>query len=200
MRGALLAVLLCPLGCNQILSLEDPPRETDPCTGICAGADPVIADPGFETGAPAKSYVSGTGSVRSIRDAGAHSGARMLEMKLRSCPSYASAHVYVSTPVPAPVLAPAQGGGPALAFWSRMTGTHAVLRAYAADGTGGSITVPREAQWRRGIICLDPTHAGRAQELLFYYHAASGCMGTIPTETAFIDDLEVTVDPSCPAM
>jgi len=158
------------------------------------GTDPAIADPGFESGTIGELYQSGTGTVRSIEDPGSHAGTHMLELQMSSCPSYAYAYVHAITP---PASA---GGGPALAFWSRMTvGSNASMRVYATGLT--NIAIPRDLQWRRGVICLDPKLAGRHQEL-FFYLAASSCTGTVtfPAESAFVDDLEVTTDPSCPAM
>lgn len=191
MRGALFAVLVTA-GCNQILGIEDPPPEAEPCAGPCAA--PAIADPGFESGDLATTYTSGTGAARSIEDPRARSGVRVLELKLRSCPSSAYAHVRVLAPPPA------HDAGPALAFWFRMTaGAHAALRVHTHGGSADDLELPRDLQWRRGVMCLDPKLAGRAQELVFSWSATSPCAGDIPAERALLDDLEVTVDPSCPA-
>jgi hypothetical protein len=156
------------------------------------GTSPWIADPGFESGFLFESYGSEAGAIRSVEDTtAAHSGTHALELKLGTCTGYAYTYVHVVAP-------PADGGaGPALAFWSRMSvGTNTSLRVYRTSGSL-NVPIPRDTQWRRGVICLDPKRAGRHQSLYFYFSAT--CTVDYPAESAFIDDLEVTVDPSCPA-
>lgn len=179
---------VCTDAVNASAVLDTVKLESTPA----CGTDLFLADPGFESGYLAETYMSGTGSVRSIEDAGTHGGTHMLELKMSSCASSAYAYVHAITP------APVGSAGPALAFWSRMTtGINAELQVYLSGGP--SIAVPRDLQWRRGVMCLDPKLTGRHQQLFFYFSAPT-CTGTFPAESAFIDDLEVTVDPSCPAM
>jgi hypothetical protein len=160
------------------------------------GTDPAIADPGFESGyLSAIQDFSSAGSVRPIEDAGARSGARMLEMKVSTCSGQARAYVSVIVP------SPSSDAGPALRLWSRRAGDMtAALYVSKYDGSGAGLQVPYHPVWGRDVMCLDPKLAGRSQGVMFTLQAPEYCPGPLPDETAYLDDLEVTTDPSCPAM
>jgi hypothetical protein len=156
------------------------------------GTDPAIADPGFESGyLPLEHTISATGSVASIADPGAHSGARMLEMRETACnPTGSRFTVYVIVPPPV------ANAGPRLTYWYRSgPGSNSGLAVFYESLSVGP---PRSSTWQQVSLCLDPKRAGRAQPIQFFLNPGS-CAGSYPAESTFIDDLEVSVDPACPA-
>jgi hypothetical protein len=165
-------------------------------TALACGADPAIADPGFESGTLAQTSATGTASVRSLESAAAvHAGTHALELRLASCPpattTSAAASVHVVTPTPDSV------GGPALSFWWQMDlAATATLQVVLNDATGGGLpTLARTQEWRQGLLCLDPKLAGRRREVSFQLSATT-CAAP---QRALIDDLAAVTDPACPA-
>ena len=155
------------------------------------GSNPAISDPGFESGFPP---FDSRGAVASIFDPNAHSGVRMLELQQDSCVA-SSPRLVTYVLVPKPTTA----GGPKFVFWYRMnSGTHTTLQATWGNPMF-SQALPRNTQWSQGGVCLDPSRAGRVQPVHLLLGSES-CTGTFPTESAFIDDLDVINDSSCPTM
>jgi hypothetical protein len=160
------------------------------------GADPAIADPGFESGTLAQTALSITGtptapSARALaNDAAARTGTHALELRLGACPQSAAASVHVVTP-------PADSrGGPALEFWWKTDMmTTAPLEVLLDDATrGGLPPLASTQQWRRGVLCLDPKLVGRRRQVSFKLSATGACPGE---QRALIDDLAATTDPAC---
>jgi hypothetical protein len=101
------------------------------------------------------------------------------------------------------VPSPAGTQGPALRFWyqtsaSTHTGLTVSLSALAAP-----VPLPATSTWTQVTACLDPHLASRPDLLSFALASITGggtCADTFPTETVALDDIELAIDPSCPAM
>ena len=181
------------------------------------GTNPAIADPGFEAvGHPLLGAKLAKGDLalgaRAVNDpTNAHSGNGVLEL---------SADVGCQLPAfVASVRVPRVAGpdGPALEFFYKApppgqytfaagpTGWTVAGAISSADDVpiGGPMLV-RDSAYHRAFVCLDPKLADRAQRISFALTTtATPCTNrnvAIPRETAFVDDLAVTTDPSCPAM
>jgi len=179
---------LCADAVNAVAALDSVTLADNPA----CGTDPAIADPSFESGTLAR-QIAGAGArvLPTDQIADPIEGTRVLEMTASACPAAASAFVQVITPPPLD-----GAGGPAIAFWSRMTpGTNTSLQVRVDGGAGTPI--PRDTVWHRNFVCLDPKLAGRAQEVRFD-HATTLCPAGFSPETVYIDALEATHAPWCP--
>lgn len=161
------------------------------------GTDTTITDPGFESsllllGATA---TQGKSLSRAINDpVNAHTGNGVLQLS-------------VSFPCDGPawqanVVTPAStgGAGPALTFFYKAT--PAADYTFAVTTSGGSFTPTLDNTYHQGKICLNPKLVGRNAAVRFVMSGGGGTCATPnpTTEGAFVDDLQVTTDPTCPAM
>ena len=117
------------------------------------------------------------------------SGAKALEFSVPSC--VGSANVYQVITVP-----PAKGAsGPAVAFW---TNAISELSASKVKLSLNDVEVtPGLTSYARTVRCLPPQRVGRAFVLDFGVvnkDSNGGCFGVM-----MVDDVELTVDPACPA-
>lgn len=156
------------------------------------GTNPDITDPGFESQlAPlGLAFQPGVSSARLVVDpAQAHGGA--VALRFASTVTCAGAS-FVTTVYPPP-SSPA--GGPALEFYYRASPRNAFdLVAY----TDMTTTVIRDGAWHRGVGCFAPGFVGMPERVQFSFYSAGLCGMQVPEEFAFIDDLAVVNDPSCP--
>jgi hypothetical protein len=175
--------------CTDIVNAESIIDSVTIANDPSCGADPWIADPGFESGYDLlDAYQSGTaGVVSTVRDPTlARTGMGALRLSVGNCNSQAALGLSVITPT--------TPGGASVAFWYRTTGgSNTQLAVYAA---GQSTLPPKDTQWRQGRACLDKRLAGRQQYASLYLEPANGCTGTF-ADAVFVDDLVVGPDPTC---
>jgi hypothetical protein len=160
------------------------------------GTDATITDPGFESPLElvGASSTPGQSLARTLSDpAQAHGGNGVLQLSETSTcndPTWS-----------ANLITPAASGtaGPALGFFYRAApGT---LTRFGVSGFGAAFMPTQDNQWHQGLVCLNPALRGRNQAVSFSVRFQSGtCDQVMTAETAFIDDLTVTTDASCPAM
>ena len=160
------------------------------------GTDPAISDPGFESPNSLIGAFSTPGQslARTLNDASmAHTGNGVLQLSVMQLCSGATWQANVVVP------AASSSGGPALSFFYRAP-PPANYNFFVQAGTV-SFAPMLDSQWHAGTVCLNPLLSGRTAPVVFGMSGGSGtCANTIPPETAFVDDLQVTTDPSCPAM
>lgn len=181
--------LLCMANLVWDATFDEVALVSDPA----CGSDPDVADPGFESqGLPfglSSSPPNGTGRIDTTV---MHTGAASLRLGANlTCNS----QVFWN----AAVFPPASSGsaGPALEFYYRM----APIKSFqlAVQATGAPAVLVQDNTWRRGIACFDPQLAGRPQLAKFSLVDAGGtCAVMVSEEVAYIDDLALTTDPSCP--
>jgi hypothetical protein len=166
------------------VKLVDDPR--------CAGE--TLVDPGFESQLPLLGALStaGKGTAQVVTGAGIpHAGNAALRLD-------ESVTCYDGTWV-AEVVAPPPVGtaGPALAFFYRAEPKNKTQFEVVTDTT--VFTGTADNMWQQGLVCLDPKLVGRIQSVTFTRAFLSGaCEVAMTTETAYVDDLALTTDPSCP--
>jgi hypothetical protein len=165
-------------------------------TDSACGSDPAIADPGFESGHSlfGASNSNSNGIVESIQDTGAHGGARDLLFEVTTVCGGASWEAAEVTPA-------AQGSdGPGLSFWYKFpAGGTAELFATVYKG---SFTAVRDGLWHQAVACIDPERVGQPAftdfELFDETDGVTCGTGVTQQEIAYLDDLAVVTDPSCP--
>jgi len=154
-----------------------------------------IFDPGFENAVDAPQLAPGwnysanyAASANAVENASvAHSGNMAAQLTVSSACGNATISSLAMVP-------PAESGrGPAIKLWYR-----APVLGQTELWFGQ--TLPPTASYVQALRCLEPTQVGRLASISVYVNSASGAAcGTAHTaETAWIDDVEVTTDPSCP--
>lgn len=170
------------------------------------GSTAAIANPSFEqvngavVGAAGGGYANGgqlaSGvAIRSVANV-AHTGTRYLALE-----SYArcSNATFTASPV---VPASVGSSGPAFTFWSNIPANVDATTTVRASGATASTTLGETGAWVKNTVCLDPLYVGRPQPVIINHSGGSGSCDIYAggTQPALIDDLEVTTDPTCPAM
>lgn len=79
-----------------------------------------------------------------------------------------------------------------LAFWYR-TSAAASGAFYSTAGT-----LPVAAAWTKKTYCLPPTLAGRATSINFSASTSSGGGACANPPYLYLDDVAITLDPTCP--
>lgn len=161
------------------------------------GNDPNITDPGFESSVELIGAQStpGRSLARILSDPmEAHSGTGVLQLSVMQLCDGASWSANVVVP------AAMGAAGPALAFFYKATPANHYTFGVSSSGLVRFAPTLDNA-YHEGTVCLDPKIAGRNQIVQFGMTGGSGlCATTHPPETAIVDDLRVTTDPSCPAL
>jgi hypothetical protein len=167
------------------------------------GTDEMTTDLGFESSLPLVGTDAENNSVvRVLNDpTNAHSGSGVLQISAtQTCQSPS----WVANVVTPPSVA---GAGPVLSFFYKATPasyyTFSVRGLYRSRG--GAFAATLDNQCHAGKTCLDPGLVGRNIRVSFSLDLVKvwngSCAATaIPAETAFVDDLQVTTDPDCPAL
>ncbi len=203
LRGQTLSLMFSMSGgggfCNDVLnhtvSVDNVQVVDDPS---CA-ADASLTNAGFELDERvfgASGFVSSTTSQAFVRSTAneAHGGTRFLALEsLGRC----STTTYNMLPiVPASIV----GAGPALKFFAKV-GTNPDASTLVRRQGLPSTTLTEGGGYMPYTVCLDPVYAGRAQAVTISHNGGSGlCDNSNYTmQSAFIDDVTVTTDPSCPA-
>ncbi|MBS1119975.1 MAG: hypothetical protein H6Q90_2203 [Deltaproteobacteria bacterium] len=159
------------------------------------GTDANLTDPGFESpltliGAQA---TQGRSLARTLNDpANAHTANGVLQLSVD--------HPCEGPTWQANIVTPASAGasGPALTFFYKATPKSTY--AFSASNAVASLVPVLDNQYHQGTLCLDPKLVGRNQAVRFAMSGGAGtCANVLPAETAFVDDLALTTDPSCPA-
>lgn len=200
LRGQTVGVSLSVSGgsgvCSDTLNLQvsaDNARVVD--DPACASTDG-LPSPGFEQGGVpwgAYFFVS-TSTANATISSSAHSGTKALA--LQSNGRCSSSGYTVMPRVPAP----SGGAGPALKFFASV-GVNPDATTFARPRGGTTLTLTEGGGYLPYTVCLNPLYAGRAQPVIIGHDGGSGlCDNSNYTQqTALIDDLTVTTDPSCPA-
>jgi hypothetical protein len=154
-----------------------------------------IVDPGFERTDPARAWVlhnalgyAAASAISEITaDARAHTGSRSLHLAVAGYCRDGSALQYYTVP------ASTSTEGPALSFWYKAPGGAAAL---SVTGVVGAL--PASAMWTKRVICLDPKNSDRPAPLRFSFSASGPCATTFAPLDAYVDDVGVGTDASCP--
>jgi hypothetical protein len=90
-------------------------------------------------------------------------------------------------------------GGPALKFWYDTRATARTSLAVTMNALLAPVPLPAVSAWTQVTACLDPRLAGRPDLLTFALVSDGGglCADTFAMESAAVDDVELTTDPSC---
>lgn len=124
----------------------------------------------------------------------AHAGTRYFSLEsYRRC----SGASYTVMPL---VPAPSGGAGPALKFFANV-GVNADASTFVSGRGLMTQTLTEGGGYRAYTVCLNPLNAGRPQLVSFSHDGGSGtCNNTgYGQQLAFVDDITVTTDPTCPA-
>jgi hypothetical protein len=179
-----------------------------------ACAPQLIEDPGFERAADpghmpgwglTNGYVNdqeGSTAVIVSNTGVAHTGTSALRLGgANECVIVGAGGADISFFVP-----PAAGtAGPAVKFFANvgLNNLKTTTRAAVFPFFGGvnSIDVPEAGVYKQSTLCLPPSATGRRISVRFSTGDSDGggCGANYAEEVAFIDDVELTTDPSCPA-
>lgn len=182
--------------CTDVVNLETVFDNVKIINDPSCGTDATITDAGFESPLELASATSvpGKSIARTLNDpTQAHTGNGVLQLRETVTCNNPSWSANIVTP-------PASGNaGPAVSFFYRAApGT---LTRFSAVASGPAFTPIQDAQWHQGLVCLNPYLHGRNQSATFAVRFQSGqCDAAMAAETAYVDDLVVTTDPSCPTM
>jgi hypothetical protein len=170
-----------------------------------ANAD--LFDPGFEQVVTAPGVApfwsidryddeAGVADVRLVADAGAAHTGKVAAVFSASTPC---SHATLSGSVTVPSAG--AGGGPALKLWWKSATEHMGLQVSMSALAPKRVLAPASG-WTQLTACLDPRLAGRPDLLSLALVSVDGggtCDDLFLMETATVDDLELTTDPSCAA-
>lgn len=183
---------------NDQLVIDNVKVVDDPA---CASSE-AVANPGFEGGLSLGAFGGGllnggvVGSGVFVRNAAgvAHGGTKYLSIE-----SYGRCSSAGMTLLPT-VPAPSGASGPALVFYSNLSTQPEMTTTVRAQGSQTSLTLTKGGGWIKNTVCLDGTYAGRPLPVTINEFGGSGSCDNLNygTQTALIDDIEVTTDPSCP--
>ena len=172
-------------------------------TDATCPATPQLLDPGFERADVGRSWRLQKDDIvfgAIARTATfPHGGAAALQIDLNKNCGGVSATTTVT--IPAPVGA----AGPALKFFYKYpTPTSGTLSMRYFPSSPGSTAVPGELSpsttYAQVKVCLDPKRAGQPETVRFSGLAFGSCANaSFPNQSAWIDDVEITTDATCPA-
>jgi hypothetical protein len=185
--------------CSDVLNLSavaDNVRVID--DPACAGTE-TVTNAGFEQGdVPwgAFGFTSSSSAAAVIRNAAgqAHGGTRYLSLE-----AYGRCATSGYTLLPT-VPAPNGAAGPALKFFANVGVNPDASTTVSARGTP-SQTLAEGGGYRQYTVCLNPLFVGRPLPVFLRHSGGSGLCdnSNYIQQNAFIDDIEVTTDPTCPA-
>jgi len=72
------------------------------------------------------------------------------------------------------------------------------IRFYRLPFRSVEVNAPEGAGYQQVIMCIPPKHIGRRLTIEAFASGGGGGCGNIAGENTFVDDLEVTTDPTCP--
>jgi hypothetical protein len=183
--------------CADVVGLETVFDSVKIVNEPSCGTDATMADPGFESplGLVGATSTPGKSIARALNDPSlAHAGSGVLQL---SETSTCNDPTWVAN-----IITPSVSGtaGPALSFFYRADPGVTTLFG-VSSGFGPPFTPTQDGAWHQGLVCLNPVLRGRNQNVHFSVRFQSGtCEQVIAAETAYVDDLVVTTDASCPAM
>lgn len=120
----------------------------------------------------------------------AHAGSGVLTLMVQQQCNVGRATAYGVVPPPD------GAAGPAMKFWYKTGGSNPQSAFYSTPGSGALV---ESSTWQQSTVCLDPDQVGRPMAISFTIDRASGtCANTFPAEYAWVDDVEMTTDASCP--
>ena len=179
---------------NQVFA--DNVRVVDDPT--CDSRDNFV-NPGFEQGTQpwgASGSQSTSTSAAIIRSAAgqAHGGTKYLALE-----SYGRCTNSAYTMLPV-VPSPSGGAGPALKFFAKV-GANPDASTFVSSRGAPTQTLTEGGAYLPYTFCLNPLYAGRPQTVFLSHSGGSGLCdnSNYVQQNAFIDDITVTTDPTCPA-
>ncbi len=186
---------LCSDVLNHQLFADNVRVIDDPACGARDG----FSNGGFEQGGQVMGVSSGmdtTSSLALVRNVAdrAHGGTRYLALEsYRRCTGAS----YAMLPL---VPAPNGAAGPALKFFANIGNNVDATTSVFSRGSQ-SLALTEGGGYRPYTYCLNPLYAGRPTIVSFSHDGGSGtCNNTnYGTQVAWIDDIELTTDPMCPA-
>lgn len=185
--------------CSDKLSLEFRFDDLQLVSNPDCPEDAYLFDPGFENISMNTSLGSTwelssappSTSAQLIVNAGeAHDGNVSMKLTTSNGCQYAEGRSYITVPEPQ------DDEGPAIKFWYRANN---FSNSSANFYPGGPLS--QSTGWTQRTLCLDPQWAGRSELITFRIKGSSGdCQVSFPAESMYVDDVEVTTDPGCPAL
>lgn len=187
------------------LTVVDDPACADVGDLLDGGFELVTTTPGVNGWGLTSGFVNDDeGSEAAVVTQNVNSGTRSLRLiGSAECVGVAEGGADFTINVPAP-----QGAaGPAIKFAANVGNGNlktvtrvAVEPGPSATGAGLKFDIPEVGVYQPHVFCLPPRAAGRRMTFRFSTGDidGGGC-STYPDELAFIDDVEVTTDASCPA-
>ena len=158
-----------------------------------------FSNPGFEQGSiPLGAFGSSGSSTASVAirsgAATAHTGTKALSIDSQGRCSSSGFTMLPTVP------AASGTSGPALKFFASVgVNPDASTTARAVGGT--TVTLTEGGGYMPYVVCLDPQSTGRVQVVSINHDGGSGLCdnSNYVQQSALIDDIDVTTDPSCPA-
>ncbi len=152
------------------------------------------ADTGFESGhAPAGGvFTPPFSSVDELVDATlAHTGQGVLRLQ--------GNHGCGGATFEARPIVPASNatGGPALTFFYNVPNNPNSF--IEARTIASAFTLTEGGGWTAATMCLDPAFVGRPFAVAFQLYTSGTCTASFPAESAYLDDLVIGNDASCPS-
>jgi hypothetical protein len=205
-------------GTVQPISFAVAPRDGGPCTDgdtsllddlafisdpACA-ADANLFDPGFEqstSATTAPQWVASGDARIVVAPAFAHSGNAAAVLSVAPTAPCPTTLLSANVTIPSPVGA----AGPALKFWYQTSAEtpNSDVVELANVFFDQTVRLAPASVWTQKTLCLDPHYAGRPDVLTFAAndpnHGGDCPAAATSPRTLAIDDIELTVDVSCPA-
>lgn len=163
------------------LEFDDATLVSDPA---CVVRDGFI-DPGFEAGSAQWQLFSGA-----TRAATSHLGWYSMQLNPVSVCDFPTARQLMRVPMPV------AGAGPALKLFYTAQTSQA---KFSVSVGATSKQLPNASNWTQGMLCIPPAMGGLATWVTISNIGPGGvCANTMAGQTANVDDLALTTDPSCP--
>jgi hypothetical protein len=163
-------------------------------TDATCPTDAYVRDPGFEDTGVSSPWLFAhstqyTTNATILSGTGAHTGSAYLMLSVGQVCASATARQTISLPPPS------GSAGPAIKLWYRLP---TVSKAsFSVSPAGGALTA--STTWTQKIICMPPSSIGPVELYISGNGGGGTCANTYGTETLYVDDVEATTDPSCPA-
>lgn len=163
------------------LEFDDATLVGDPACAVSEG----FIDPGFEAGSSQWALFSGA-----TRVGASHLGWYSMQLNPVSVCDFPTARQAVRVPDAVP------GAGPALKLFYKAQTSQATFSVSAGPV---SKTLPNATNWTQATVCFPPAMSGLATYVMVSSTGPGGsCATTMTGQTANVDDLTLTTDPSCP--
>jgi hypothetical protein len=186
------SVLDCSAATTQDIFFDDLAWVNDDSCAAPSG----LADPGFERTDLARPWIMAaatTSNVSVVSDAAAaHGGLNALQFTTTKSCAVAVTTTTFRVPEPVP------GRGPAIKLWYRWSVDANVHSELAIQQDANALLKPTKI-WTQATSCIAPSLGGRPATVMVRFMAPGSCGVNYPAEQAYVDDVEVVLDPTCPS-